>query len=364
MKKKIALITGITGQDGSYLAEFLLKKNYIVHGIRRRSSSINTQRIDHLHNNSKILGKKLFLHYADLVDSISLEKIINTVLPDEVYNLAAQSHVKISFDMPDYTSNVNAIGALRILEIIKNLSNKKKIKYYQASTSEMFGDSNNQYKDEKTPFYPKSPYATSKLFSYWITRNYRDSYNMFCTNGILFNHESPRRGINFVTKKITYKLSRIVLGLDKYLELGNLDSKRDWGHAKEYCEMMWKILQVKKPSDYVIATEKQYSVKKFIELVAKEIGFKIKWIGKGVKMIGVVEKINNKEIKLKKNQLIIKVNKRFFRPNDVLDLLGKSSKARKELGWKPKYNITTLIKEMVNEDLKTAKFELLKKNYK
>ncbi len=361
MKNKIAIITGITGQDGSYLAELLLKKNYIVHGIRRRSSSINTSRIDHLHDNKKILGKKFFLHYGDLLDSISLEKIINKILPDEIYNLAAQSHVKISFDMPEYTSNVNALGTLRILEIIKNLSNKKRIKFYQASTSELFGDSVHKKKDENTPFFPKSPYATSKLFSYWITKNYRESYNLYCVNGILFNHESPRRGLNFVTRKITYILTRISNGLENKLEIGNLNAKRDWGHAKEYSEMMWKMLQLKKPEDFVIATEKQFSVRNFIELTCKEIGFQIKWKGKNLDEYGYVSRIFDENLKIKINQKIVVINKRFFRPNDVEDLLGKSIKARKKLNWKPKYNIKKLIKDMVKEDKLLAEYEVLKK---
>lgn len=363
LKKKIAIITGITGQDGSYLAELLLKKNYIVHGIRRRSSSINTSRIDHLHNNSKILGKKLFLHYGDLLDSLSMEKIINKIQPDEIYNLAAQSHVQISFDMPEYTSNVNALGTLRLLEIIKNLKSVKKIKFYQASTSEIFGDSNIKNKDENAPFYPKSPYATSKLFSYWITNNYKDSYGLFCVNGILFNHESPRRGLNFVTKKITHILTRIAVGIDKILEIGNLDSKRDWGHALEYCEMMWKMLQLKKPENFVISTGRQYSVRKFIELACSEIGFIIRWRGQDLNEFGYVSKILNNSLKIKVNQKIIFINKRFFRPNEVNDLLGKSLKAKKKLKWKPKFNIKQIIKEMISEDMASAKYELLKKNY-
>ena len=361
MKKKIALITGITGQDGSYLAEFLLKKNYIVHGIRRRSSSINTERINHLHNNKKILGKRLFLHYADLVDALSMEKIIKETLPDEIYNLAAQSHVKISFDMPEYTSDVNAMGTLRILEIIKNLQKIKKIKFYQASSSEIFGDSNFLNKNENTPFLPKSPYATSKLFAHWITKNYRDCYKLFCSNGILFNHESPRRGINFVTKKITHTLSRIVFGLEDILEIGNLNAKRDWGHARDYVKMMWKIMQMKKSDDYVIATEKQYTVKKFIELTCKRIGFEINWFGKRFKIQGRVSKIYDQKLKIKKNQTIVKINKRFFRPNDVNNLLGDSSKAKKILRWKPEKNINLLIKEMVEYDLGEAKREYLLK---
>jgi len=355
MKKKIALITGITGQDGSYLTEFLLKKNYIVHGIRRRSSSVNTDRIDHLHNDKKILNKKLFLHYGDLLDPLSIEKIIKLVLPDEIYNLAAQSHVKISFDMPEYTSNVNAMGTLRILEIIKNLQKIKKIKFYQASSSEIFGDSKFLNKNENTPFFPKSPYASSKLFAYWTTKNYRDCYQMFCCNGILFNHESPRRGINFVTKKITHTLSRIAFGLEQTLEIGNLESKRDWGHARDYVEMMWKIMQIKKSDDYVIATETQHTVKKFIELVCKRIGFEIVWSGKNINAQGKISKIYNRKLKIKKNQIIVRINKRFFRPNDVNNLIGDSSKAKKILKWKPEKNINLLINEMVDYDMVNAR---------
>ena len=353
MKKK-ALITGVTGQDGSYLAELLLKKKYEVHGIIRKSSSFNTSRIEHIYQGPTTKKKNFFLHYGDLADSSNLESIIEKILPDEIYNLAAQSHVAVSFKIPEYTANINALGALRLLEIIKKNSYKKKIKYYQASTSELYGETYTKSQNEKTSFLPKSPYATSKLFAYWITKNYRESYNLYASNGILFNHESPRRGETFVTRKITSILSMIYYGLESRLVLGNLDSYRDWGHAKDYAVMQWKILQQKKPQDFVISTNKKSSVRGFVEKVCKYIGFEIKWAGSGIKEKGIIKKINirDKDCKLRLNQEIVNLSKVYFRPNDVTYLKGNSLKAKKILNWKPKYNLNQLIKEMVDTDMK------------
>ena len=351
-KKKIALITGITGQTGSYLAEFLLKKNYIVHGIIRRTSLINTHRINNIFRN-----KNLKLHYGDLSDPLNLDNLIRTIKPTEIYNLAAQSHVAVSFKLPEYTTNINALGCLRILEIIKRFNNK--IKFYQASTSELYGLTMTKKQNEKTVFYPQSPYAISKLYAYWITKHYREAYKIYACNGILFNHESPRRGETFVTRKITIGLAKIVLGIEKKLELGNLESLRDWGHAKDYAEMQWLMLQKKNPTDYVISTGRQYSVKKFIEMCLQYMGIKIYWKGKGTNEMGVIKEFDkNKDYKLKKGQIIIKVNKKYFRPSDVENLLGDSSKARKELKWQNKYSIKDLISEMVDHDIYIAKNEL------
>ena len=342
MVKKIALITGVTGQDGSYLAEFLLKKNYIVHGIKRRSSSINTDRVDHIFEEIIRKNKKFILHHGDMNDYVSLLKIIKNAKPDEIYNLAAQSHVAVSFEMPEYTSNADALGVLRILEAIKNSGISNKIKFYQASTSELYGNQTSRKKqNEATPFNPSSPYGVAKLYGYWITKNYRLSYNMHASNGILFNHESPRRGETFVTRKITIGLSKIKKGLISTLYLGNLDAKRDWGHAKDYVEAMWKILQKNKPGDYVVSTGKTYSVRQFVETAGKVLGFKIIWKKKGLKEVGI-DKITNK--------VIIKINKKYLRPTDVNYLKGDSSKIRNTIGWKPKISFYQLVKEMVNED--------------
>lgn len=335
MKKKIALIFGVTGQDGSYLAKFLIKKNYIVHGVKRKSSSLNTYRVDDIykdpHNKTNF-----FLHYGDVTDSLSVLKIISNLKPNEIYNLSAQSHVGVSFEMPDHTSNINALGALRILDSIKILKMEKKIKYYQAGTSEMFGNSKH-YQNEKTNFQPRSPYAVSKLYAHWLTVNYREAYNIFACNGILFNHESPLRGETFVTKKIVKGLINILEGKESKLYLGNLYSKRDWGHASDYVVAMWKMLQQKKADDYVIATGNQYSVKKFIQLVAEQLRMKIRWKGRGIK-----EKCYwNKNV-------IIQVDKKYFRPTEVDSLRGDFNKARKKLGWKPKIKIKELIKDMIN----------------
>ncbi len=340
MKRKIALITGITGQDGSYLAEFLLKKKYLVHGIIRRSSSFNTGRIDHLYQDPHEKGKNFFLHYGDMTDSLSLQRIITFVNPDEIYNLAAQSHVAVSFQQPEYTANTDGLGALRILEIIKNIKSKK-IKFYQAGTSEMFGKVQEIPQSEKTNFYPRSPYGAAKAYAYWITINYREAYNLFACNGILFNHESPVRGETFVTKKITKALCKIKYKKQKKLYLGNLQAKRDWGHAKDYVEAQWLILQQKKPDDYVIATGKNYSVKFFIEKVAKYLDMKIKWKGTGINTKGYD----------KNGNCIIECDKKYFRPAEVDTLLGNAAKAKKILKWKPKISFDELVKDMVDRDL-------------
>jgi len=350
MKKKIALITGITGQDGSYLLEFLLKKNYIVYGIKRKSSSLNTQRIDHIYENPKY-KKKFFLIYGDLADANSLSFIINKILPDEIYNLAAQSHVRTSFEIPVYTSQVNALGPLKILETIRSLGLEKKVKFYQASTSELYGDTNLKKQSENTIFNPQSPYAVSKLFAYWITKNYRNSFGIYAVNGILFNHESPRRGETFVTRKITIGLSKVAFGIEKTLYLGNIHARRDWGHAKDYAEMQWLMLQQKKPDDYVISTDKQYSVKFFVEQCCRFLRIKIKWRGK--KYNEAAQVINfDKNVcpALKIGMKIIKVDKKYFRPQEVNYLRGDSAKSRQKLKWKPKINFYQLVNEMMSYD--------------
>ena len=336
MKKK-ALIFGITGQDGSYLAEILLKKNYIVHGVKRRSSSINTSRVDHIYQDPHEKNYKFRLHYGDITDSSSVSSIIEQTKPNEIYNLAAQSHVAISFEVPEYTANADALGALRILEAIKFHKLEKKTKFYQAGTSEMYGKVQEVPQDEKTQFYPLSPYGVAKLYAHWITKNYREAYKIFACNGILFNHESPRRGETFVTKKIVSALCKIKEGKQKKLYLGNLNAKRDWGHARDYCYAMWKILQQKKPDDYVIATGIQYSIKQFIDITAKKLKMKITWKGKGLNEKGLNEN----------GYPIIQCDKNYFRPLDVNTLLGNSRKARKILKWKPKENIDSLIEEMI-----------------
>jgi len=350
--KKIALITGITGQDGSYLAELLLSKNYEVHGVKRRTSFFNTTRIDRIYESLQNKKKKFFLHFGDLNDASFINKIVSSIKPDEIYNLAAQSHVAVSFQIPEYTSDVNALGTIRILEAIKNFNLTKTTKFYQASTSELFGGSSGNKFNEKTVFYPKSPYGVAKLYAYWITVNYRESYGLFACNGILFNHESPRRGETFVSRKITRGLVSIFCGIEKHLYMGNLDSKRDWGHAKDYVYMQWLMMQQKKPKDYVIATGKQYTVRDFIVQSAKTLGFTIKFRGKGLKELGYISKINKKSAKhLKIGQTIIKIDQAYFRPSEVNSLLGDSSLAKKELKWKTNYNFKDLIKEMINFDL-------------
>jgi GDPmannose 4,6-dehydratase len=340
MKKKIALIYGITGQDGAYLAKFLLNKNYIVHGIKRRSSSLNTFRIDDIYKDLHTKKNNFFLHYGDLTDSLAVLKNIKLIQPHEIYNLAAQSHVGVSFEVPEYTANVDAIGALRILDSIKTLNLQKKTKFYQAGTSEMFGASKPP-QNEKTSFYPRSPYAAAKLYAHWITINYREAYGIFACNGILFNHESPIRGETFVTKKIVRGLCDIIKGKSSKIYLGNLYAKRDWGHARDYVQAMWKMLQIKKPKDYVIATGKQYTVKYFINLVARELNMKITWKGNGINERGFW-----------KNNPIIIIDQKYFRPTEVDSLKGDFSLARKELEWKPLININSLVKEMVMEELK------------
>lgn len=339
MKKKIALIFGVTGQDGSYLSKFLLRKNYIVHGVRRRSSSFNTKRIDDIYVDPSEKNVNFFLHYGDISDSLSVLKIINKVLPDEIYNLAAQSHVQVSFEIPEYTANTDALGALRILEAIKSLKKYKKIKMYQAGSSEMFGQTQNFKQNEKTKFYPRSPYAVAKIYAHYISINYREAYDIFVSNGILFNHESPLRGETFVTKKIISALIKIKFGLQKKLILGNLNAKRDWGHAEEYVEAMWKMLQLRKPDDFVIATGKQYSIKKFVNKVCNKLALKIFWKGHGK---------NEKAFLLNSKKCIIECDQKYFRPSEVDNLLGDSSKAKKILKWSPKKNIDEIIEEMIN----------------
>jgi len=336
MKKK-ALIFGVTGQDGAYLSKFLLSKNYVVHGVKRRSSSLNTGRIDDIYKDPHSKSN-FFLHYGDVTDSLSVLKNIATIRPNEIYNLSAQSHVKVSFDVPEYTANVDGVGALRILDAIKSLKLEKKIRYYQAGTSEMFGASKPP-QNEKTIFYPRSPYAVAKLYAHWITINYREAYGIFACNGILFNHESPIRGETFVTKKIVSALCKIISGKQKKLYLGNLYAKRDWGHAKDYVVAMWKMLQKKTPSDYVIATGKQYSVKEFINLTAKELKIKILWKGRGMNEKGYWN-----------NKAIIEIDKNYFRPTEVNSLKGNSSKAKKELNWMPKIGVKELKKEMIDAE--------------
>ena len=361
MKNKVALITGITGQDGSYLSELLLSKGYIVHGVKRRSSQFNTKLIDHIYKdpiNNK--NMRFFLHYGDLTDGLSITKIIKKTNPDEIYNLGAQSHVKVSFENPEYTANVNALGVLRVLESIRLLGLEKKIKFYQASTSEMFGKVQQKKQNENTKFYPLSPYGTSKLFGYWITKNYRESYGMFACNGILFNHESERRGETFVTRKVTRGLSEIVCGLQKTLNMGNLDAKRDWGHTKDYVYMQWLMMQQSKPDDYVIATGRQITVRNFIDLCAKHLDIKINWSGKGLNEVGTIKKINkNKKYLIKEGDIIVKVNKKYYRPLEVDSLLGDFKKASKNLNWKPKISVNTLAKEMINHDLQISKNKII-----
>ena len=351
-KKKIALITGITGQDGSYLAEFLLKKGYIVHGLIRRASVFNTSRIDHLYKDFHEKDVNFFLHYGDLTDSTNLIRIIQNIKPHEIYNLAAQSHVAVSFEQAEYTGNADALGTLRILEAIRILKLNKHTKFYQASTSELFGNNQNIPQSEETPFSPCSPYATAKLYAHWITINYREAYGIFACNGILFNHESPRRGETFVTRKITRGLTRVKLNLQDCIYLGNLTSKRDWGHAKDYVEMQWLMLQQKTPEDYVIATGVQYTIKEFINLAGHFLDMKIFWKNKGMKEVGFIYDKNNKR------RTIIKIDPKYFRPNEVENLMGDATKAKNKLGWKPKTSFEELVKEMVKFDFELAKKEI------
>ena len=357
---RIALITGVTGQDGAYLAEFLLGKGYEVHGIKRRTSLFNTDRIDHLYQDPHEQGRRFILHHGDLTDSTSLIRIIQQVQPDEIYNLAAQSHVAVSFEEPEYTANSDALGALRILEAIRILGLEKKTRFYQASTSELYGLVQEIPQKETTPFYPRSPYAVAKLYAYWITVNYREAYGIYACNGILFNHESPIRGETFVTRKITRALARIKLGLQDCLYLGNLDAKRDWGHAKDYVEMQWLMLQQDHPEDFVIATGVQYSVRDFINAAAQELGMGIRWEGSGVEEKGyLTTPFPHREM----GRPIVAVDPRYFRPTEVETLLGDPSKAKAKLGWEPRISFVELVAEMVREDLKSAeRDELIKKH--
>jgi|TARA_B100001564_G_C20665161_1_gene683405 GDPmannose 4,6-dehydratase len=353
-KNKIALITGVTGQDGAYLAEFLLEKGYEVHGIKRRSSSFNTDRVDHLYQEPYEVHRRFILHYGDLADSMNLVRIIQEIKPDEIYNLGAQSHVAVSFDTPEYTADTVGLGALRILDAIRISGLEKKTRYYQASTSELFGKVQEIPQKETTPFYPRSPYAAAKLYSYWITINYREAYGIYACNGILFNHESPVRGETFVTRKITRALSRISLGLTKTLYLGNLNAKRDWGHAKDYVEMMWLMLQQKEPDDFCIATGVQHSVRDFVNIAWSYLGKKISWEGEG---------INEKGFDSESGDLIVAVDSRYFRPTEVDTLLGDASKAKEKLGWQSKITLEEMIHEMMENDINIAKRDSLVKKH-
>ena len=361
---KVALITGITGQDGSYLAEFLLEKGYIVHGIKRRASSFNTQRVDHIYQDPHIENARFKLHYGDLSDTSNLIRIIQETQPDEVYNLGAMSHVAVSFESPEYTADVDAIGTLRLLEAIRILGLEKKTRFYQASTSELYGLVQETPQKEATPFYPRSPYAVAKLYAYWIVVNYREAYGMYACNGILFNHESPRRGETFVTRKITRGLANIAQGLEGCLYMGNLDALRDWGHAKDYVRMQWMMLQQEQSEDFVIATGVQYSVRQFIEWSAKELGITLRFDGQGVDEVAVVERIEgDKAPALEVGQAVVKIDPRYFRPTEVETLLGDPSKAKSKLGWTPEITVQQMCQEMVESDLQEAKrHALLKAN--
>jgi len=355
--RKVALLTGVTGQDGAYLAELLLEKDYIVHGIKRRTSLFNTDRIDHLYQDPQIENRNFILHYGDMTDSMNITRIIQEVQPDEIYNLAAMSHVQVSFETPEYTANVNGLGTLRILEAVRFLNLTKKTKIYQASTSELFGDVQEIPQRETTPFYPRSPYAIAKMYAYWITINYREAYDMYACNGILFNHESPLRGETFVTRKITRAVAKIALGLQENLQLGNLDSKRDWGHAKDYVRAMWMILQQEKPEDFVIATGITTSVRDFVHMAFAELGIEIEFRGEGLAEKAYVSKCTNPDYQLKTGKMIVGVEPRYFRPTAVELLVGDASKCNKLLGWEPEYNLAALVKEMVRSDV-----ELMRKN--
>ncbi|MDD2880606.1 MAG: GDP-mannose 4,6-dehydratase [Rhodoferax sp.] len=361
MTKKIALITGITGQDGSYLADLLLKKGYEVHGIKRRASSFNTDRIDHLYQDPHVSARNFVLHYGDLTDSSNLIRIIQLVQPDEIYNLGAMSHVAVSFESPEYTADADGMGALRLLEAIRILGLEKKTRFYQASTSELYGLVQETPQRETTPFYPRSPYAVAKMYAYWITVNYREAYGMYACNGILFNHESPLRGETFVTRKITRAVSRIALGLQDCLYLGNMSALRDWGHARDYVEMQWLMLQQDKPDDFVIATGVQYSVRQFVEFAAEELGIALTWTGEGAQEIGTVSAVTGKEAKCKVGDVIVKVDPRYYRPTEVETLLGDPTKAKEKLGWVPTTTLKELVAEMVQADYATAKRDALVK---
>lgn len=363
---RVALITGITGQDGSYLAELLLERGYVVHGIKRRSSLFNTERIDHLYEDRHVDTARLFLHYGDLTDSSNLTRIISECQPDEVYNLGAQSHVAVSFESPEYTADVDALGALRLLEAIRFLGLEKKTRYYQASTSELYGLVQEVPQKETTPFYPRSPYGVAKLYAYWITVNYREAYGMYACNGILFNHESERRGETFVTRKISRGLAGLVTGLQDCLYMGNLDAKRDWGHAKDYVEMQWRMLQQESAEDFVIATGQQLSVREFIERSALQLGVKLRWEGKGVDEVGIVESIvpgvvEAEEMRINQGDQVVRVDPNYYRPAEVETLLGDPTKAHEKLGWKPTTSIDEMVKEMVLHDLDKARQQALLK---
>ena len=358
---KVALITGVTGQDGAYLAELLLDKGYVVHGIKRRSSLFNTDRIDHLYQDPHETGRRFILHHGDLTDSTSLIRIIQLVQPDEIYNLAAQSHVAVSFEEPEYTANADGTGALRLLEAIRILKLEKKTRFYQASTSELYGLVQEIPQKESTPFYPRSPYAVAKLYAYWITINYREAYGIYACNGILFNHESPVRGETFVTRKITRAIARIALGLQDCLYLGNMSALRDWGHARDYVEMQWLMLQQEKPEDFVIATGVQYSVRQFVGFAAEELGIKLRFEGEGEQEVGLVESVTNPDVKTKVGEAVVRVDPRYFRPTEVETLLGDPSKAREKLGWTPQTSLQELVKEMVQADYTSAKRDALVK---
>ena len=364
MKKKTALITGVTGQDGAYLAEFLLEKDYIVHGIKRRASLFNTDRIDHLYQDPHVGNRNFILHHGDLTDSSSLIHIIGKVQPDEIYNLAAQSHVAVSFEEPEYTANSDALGTLRLLEAIRILGLGGKTRFYQASTSELFGKVQEVPQKETTPFYPRSPYAVAKMYAYWIVINYREAYNIYGCNGILFNHESPLRGETFVTRKITRALARIFLGLQDCLYLGNLDAKRDWGHARDYVEMQWLMLQQDSPEDFVIATGVQHSVRDFVNAAAAELGVRLCWQGGGAAEVGIVDSVPDgaRGFGMKEGETIVRVDPNYFRPTEVESLLGDPSKAKEKLGWEPKTSFSELVAEMMRSDLEQARRDELCKN--
>jgi GDPmannose 4,6-dehydratase len=359
MARKVALITGITGQDGSYLAELLLNKGYEVHGIKRRSSLFNTDRIDHLYRDVHDPEQGIQLHHGELTDSTALLRVIQRVAPDEIYNLAAQSHVAVSFEEPEYTANADGLGTLRILEAIRILGLTQKTRFYQASTSELYGLVQEVPQRETTPFYPRSPYAVAKLFAYWTTVNYREAHGMFACNGILFNHESPQRGETFVTRKITRAIARIAVGLQKELYLGNLSAMRDWGHARDYVDMQWRMLQQAEPEDYVIATGVQYSVRDFVRAAAEELGITVRFEGSGVDEVGIVDRVDGRETRLEPGAVIVRVDPRYFRPTEVETLLGDASKAQEKLGWKPTTSFHSLVKEMVRSDFQIARRDAL-----
>lgn len=357
MKKKVALITGITGQDGAYLSEFLLKKGYEVHGVKRRSSLFNTDRIDHLYQDPHVENRNFFLHYGDLTDSTNLTRIIQEVQPDEIYNLAAMSHVHVSFEMPEYTGNADGLGTLRLLEAIRLLGMEKKTRIYQASTSELYGKVQEVPQTEKTPFYPRSPYAVAKMYAYWITVNYREAYGIYACNGILFNHESPIRGETFVTRKVTRATSRIALGLQDKFYLGNLDAQRDWGHAKDYVRMMWMILQADEAEDWVIATNKTTTVRDFVSMSFAEVGIELEFKGEGVDEKAFIKACNNPEYQLPIGKEVLSVDPKYFRPTEVDLLIGDATKAKEKLGWVPEYDLPALVKDMMQNDVKLMKKE-------